>query len=50
MKQWMYRAMLAVAIAAGVAHAQQKGPLESTLEQHKVSKGLRRVYETAVPA
>lgn len=38
MKQWIYRAMLAVAIAVGVAHAQQKGPLESTLEQHKIAK------------
>lgn len=38
MRQWIYRAMLAVAITAGVAHAQQKGPLESTLEQHKVAK------------
>ena len=38
MKKWMYRAMLAMAIAVGVAHAQQKGPLESTLEQHKVAK------------
>lgn len=49
MKQWMYRAMLAVAFAAGVAHAQQKGPLESTLEQHKVAKAADG-RESLVPA
>ena len=49
MKQWIYRAMLAVAIASGAAHAQQKGPLESTLEQHKVAKAADG-RETLVPA
>lgn len=49
MKQWVYRAMLAVAIAVGVAHAQQKGPLESTLEQHKVAKAADG-RDTLVPA
>ena len=49
MKQWVYRAMLAVAIAVGVAHAQQKGPLESTLEQHKVAKAADG-REALVPA
>src|SRR3954466_5929555 len=36
MNRLMHRVMLALAITIGVAHAQQKGPLESTLEQHKV--------------
>lgn len=49
MKQWIYRAMLAVAIASGAAHAQQKGPLESTLEQHKVVKAADG-RESLVPA
>jgi uncharacterized repeat protein (TIGR01451 family) len=49
MKQVLYRAMLAVAIAVGVAHAQQKGPLESTLEQHKVVKAADG-RESLVPA
>jgi len=36
MDRMLYRAMLALVVASGIAHAQQKGPLESTLEQHKV--------------
>jgi uncharacterized repeat protein (TIGR01451 family) len=49
MKKLMYRAMLAMVIAAGIAHAQQKGPLESTLEQHKVAKAADG-RESLVPA
>ena len=48
-KQWLYRAMLAMTIALGVAHAQQKGPLESTLEQRKVAKAADG-RESLVPA
>jgi len=36
MNRLVYRAVIVLAIASGAAHAQQKGPLESTLEQHKV--------------
>ena len=36
MKRMVHRAILALAIACGAAQAQQKGPLESTLEQQKV--------------
>ena len=36
MKRMVHRAILALAIAGGAAYAQQKGPLESTLEQQKV--------------
>lgn len=36
MDRMLYRAMLALVVASGIAHAQQRGPLESTLEQHKV--------------
>jgi uncharacterized repeat protein (TIGR01451 family) len=49
MRQWVYRAMLAATLAIGVAHAQQKGPLESTLEQHKVTKAADG-RESLVPA
>jgi uncharacterized repeat protein (TIGR01451 family) len=36
MNRLVYRAILALAMACSAAHAQQKGPLESTLEQQKV--------------
>jgi uncharacterized repeat protein (TIGR01451 family) len=36
MKQLVYGATLALALACGNAQAQQKGPLDSTLEQHRV--------------
>ena len=49
MKQLLSRAMLALVLAAGIAHAQQKGPLESTLEQRKVARGADG-RESLVPA
>jgi uncharacterized repeat protein (TIGR01451 family) len=42
MKQLVIRGAVALALALGAAHGQaqaQKGPLESTLEQHKVVQG-----------
>ena len=49
MKNAMIATLLALALASGAAHAQQKGVLESTLEQHRVGKAAdgREALETA---
>lgn len=36
MNRLVHRAVIVLALVSGVAQAQQKGPLESTLEQHRV--------------